>query len=845
MIGKTLGHYQITGQIGKGGMGEVYRAKDQKLGREVAVKVLPEEFTSDTDRIARFQREAKLLASLNHPNIAAIHGLEESGGIHFLVLELVEGKTLADRIKEGLIPVAESLELALQITEALESAHEKGVIHRDLKPANIKVTPEGKAKVLDFGLAKAFAGEQAELSNSPTISFAATQQGVILGTAAYMSPEQARGKSVDKRTDIWAFGCVLFEMLTGQPAFQGEDVTEVLAAVVKLAPNLELLPAEIHPRVRETLACCLQKDLKKRYRDIGDVRLELEKALADHSGTFVQPSAAAESHSKMKAALPWIAASILAMAVVGLVIWNLRTPGSPQVTRFYCELPEGQQFFSPTEPVIAVSPNGKQFVYSTTKGLYLRSLGELDARLIPGTENESIGRPFFSPDGRWIGYWSQTDLKLKKIAVGGGASWDSDKTIIYSDLLGGGIMRVPASGGTPEYILKMKLKDISDPAVFPQLLPDGKSVLFTKWSQRQDSLSAHIMIRTPESGEPRQLFEGYAARYLPTGHIIYAAGTNILGLGGHRLFAVPFDLGSKEEPLRVWVGQNGKEEPSKTYPSFRISPDGSSVAMSVQEVAGNSDIWVWNPIRGTRTKLTREGRSNSAPVWSPDGKRVAYLTSTRGSNFSGDGVYLRSADGTGMEESLGLVTKIGQYFTPYCWSRDGKILIGAEGYQADIAMLSAAGDHAHRLLLKEEYVETQPAISPNGRWIVYASNESQSNEVYVRPFPDVDKGRWPVSASGGENPLWSPQGHELFYRSGDAVMAVSIKTEPGFDIVGKPRILFRGVFAGPWDISPDGKRFLMVKPPGTAGGNFGAEAGGKINVILNWFEELKQSVPLP
>src|SRR5512135_3225178 len=281
-IGQNLSHYSITEKIGKGGMGEVYRAKDSKLGRDVAIKVLPEEFARDADRVARFQREAKLLASFNHPNIAAIYGLEESGETNFLVLELVEGETLADRIKAGPIPVEESLKLALQIAEALEAAHEKGVIHRDLKPANIKVTPDGKVKVLDFGLAKAYAGDQeVNLSNSPTLSNAATQQGVILGTAAYMSPEQAKGKSVDKRTDVWAFGCLLFEMLTGQAAFQAEEVTEILAAVVKGGANLDLLPANIHPRVQEVITRCLQKDLKRRYSTITDARYEIEQALAD------------------------------------------------------------------------------------------------------------------------------------------------------------------------------------------------------------------------------------------------------------------------------------------------------------------------------------------------------------------------------------------------------------------------------------------------------------------------------------------------------------------------------------------------------------------------------------
>jgi serine/threonine protein kinase len=448
MIGKILAHYEITSQLGKGGMGEVYQAKDRKLGREVAIKALPEEFARDTDRVARFQREAKLLASLNHPNIAAIYGLEESGGTNFLVLELVEGETLADRIKTGLIPVEESLKLALQIAEALEAAHEKGVIHRDLKPANIKVTPEGKVKVLDFGLAKAFAGEQeVSLSNSPTLSDMATRQGIILGTAAYMSPEQARGKPVDKRTDIWAFGCVLYEMLTGKAAFQGEDVTEILAAVVKSGVNLDLLPANINPRVREVITRCLQKEQKKRYRDIGEAQYEIEQVLADPSGVFSQPSFLAKPRRRVRVGLSSVAAiTILGIIVAGIAVWTLKPVPPPEphpVMRFSYELSKDQQFGNLQERAIAVSPDGRQFVYGTSAGLYLRSMNDLDAKFILGTAGDQQ-RPFFSPDGKWIGFYSFTEGELKKIATSGGApvtlaeadpfgsfSWGVDDTIAY------------------------------------------------------------------------------------------------------------------------------------------------------------------------------------------------------------------------------------------------------------------------------------------------------------------------------------------------------------------------------------------------------------------------------
>ena len=479
MIGKTLAHYEITSQLGKGGMGEVYQAKDRKLERDVAIKVLPEEFARDADRVSRFQREAKLLASLNHPNIAAIYGLEASGETNFLVLELVEGETLADRIKAGPIPVEESLKLALQIAEALEAAHEKGVIHRDLKPANIKVTPDGKVKVLDFGLAKAFSGEQADLnlSNSPTLSNAATQQGVILGTAAYMSPEQARGKTVDKRADIWAFGCVLYEMLTGQAAFQGEDVTEILASVVKASANLDLLPTNIHPRVREVLIRCLQKEQKRRYAAISEAQYEIEQTLADPSGVFVQPSAKEKPRRQVRLGIPWFATAIvLSLILAGIAVWNFKPSEPRQVTRLDYELPENHQLSNPTERVLAVSPDGRKLVYATSTGLYLRSMDDLEARIIPGSA-ENAQRPFFSPDGQWVGYWSGTGGQLKKIPISGGApipltgnlsqgyiSWGTDNSIIYASA--SGIMKISPNGGSPQAIVE-KGEDFGRHRFFP------------------------------------------------------------------------------------------------------------------------------------------------------------------------------------------------------------------------------------------------------------------------------------------------------------------------------------------------------------------------------------------
>jgi serine/threonine protein kinase/Tol biopolymer transport system component len=888
MIGKTLAHYEITSQLGKGGMGEVYQAKDLKLGRDVAIKVLPEEFAKDADRVARFQREAKVLASLNHPNIAAIHGLEESNGTNFLVLELVEGDTLADQLKRGPIPVEESLKLAFQIAEALEAAHEKGVIHRDLKPANIKVTSDGKVKVLDFGLAKAYAGEREEmmLSNSPTLSVAATRQGLILGTAAYMSPEQAKGKTVDKRADIWAFGAVLFEMLTGKPAFPGEEVSEILASVIKGDSNLNLLPPNIHQKIREVLSRCLQKDLRKRYHDIADVRCEIEQILADPSGVFAGSVDESHPQAGLKTFLPWLAAALVMGAIIaGVAVWKLKPPESRQVIRFEYELPEGQQFSDLNFGALAVSPDGRQFVYSTTKGLFLRSIDELTAKLVAGTEG-SVMAPFFSPDGKWVGYFSGGDGQLKKISISGGtpvtlcavpmllgAFWSADNTIVFGNP-SGAIMRVSAGGGTPVSILKADFR----PRLFPQILPDRKSLLYSRGPAPR-----MIVVQSLESGESKELFAGSYARYLPTGHIYYKMQNN------SNAFAVPFDIAKLEvtgdpvpvvEGVRqgepsdsgtlvyipsasgvalndqrslVWVDRNGKEEPIgaplNLYRFPSISPDGTKVAITVIPGGGeNNDVWVWDLARKTLTRLTFEGRNNLSPVWTPDGKRIAFSRIGTAS-----GIYWKAADGTGKDEQLCSLSENRMFF-PYCWSSDGKTLVGAESQglaNSDIVMLSMEGDHPRKPLLQESYEEGHPKISPDGRWIAYTSDESRRSEVYVRSFPDVNKGRWQVSTNGGGSPLWSPDGHELFYRSGDAVMAVSVETEPGFSIMGTPRVLFRGTYVRgsvmegtPWDISPDGKRFLMLKPAATGAPEPAAAAPRpKINIVINWFEDLKRLVP--
>jgi serine/threonine protein kinase len=888
IIGKSLAHYSITAEIGKGGMGEVYQAKDQKLGRDVAIKVLPEEFAKDAERVARFQREAKLLASLNHPNIAAIYSLEEADGTHFLVMELIEGDTLAGRIKGGPIPVEEALKLALQIAEALEAAHEKGVIHRDLKPANIKVTPEGKVKVLDFGLAKAFAGEQAglNLSNSPTLSDMATQQGLILGTAAYMSPEQAKGKTVDKKTDIWAFGCVLYEMLTAKAAFQGDEASEILASVIKGDTNLDLLPSNIHQRIREVISRCLQKELRKRYPDIANARYEIEQVLADPSGVFAQPVAIVEPKAKHRQILLWASITVLAAILAGIAVWQLTPTPKPQVVRSVYELPEDQHFnVAQGDIPLAVSPDGSQFAYSTTKGIYIRSLNELDARLISGTDEDAQSL-FFSPDGQSIGYFSSADGKLKSISTSGGtptklcdanwvsdATWYDDNTIVYTDLYSG-IYRIPAKGGTPEVLVERGGVDKV------QLLPDGKSVMFVDLSRHPPE----VMVQSLETGDQTVIFEGRGDSYLPTGHLVYWEEGS--------WFARPFDLDKLEftggavpveatssyaysnsgtlayvprtqnaagsiAPQKrslVWVDRDGREEPLDADPNdyryLKISPDETKIALTVA-VEDNEDIYIWDIVRKNMIPFTFDKANDSYPLWTPDSKSILFR-SDRNDSLN---TYIKAADGTGKVELFS-----DQGGIPSAWSEDGKTLVLIKGTEGGIETLPIENGQQIKPLLENG---TVPTLSPNGKWlaymsvnITYKSGLKIGSEIYVCPFPNVNGGKWKVPDEGLFQ-KWSPDGRELIYWTEDALMVAEVETEPEFTIK-TPKVLLqrRPLYSGSmesmgisWDIHPEDGRFLMMKPVPVTDEEpseevTAAEEPRKIVIVTNWFEELKEKVPI-
>jgi Tol biopolymer transport system component len=683
--------------------------------------------------------------------------------------------------------------------------------------------------------------------------------------------------------------------------------------VLMREPDFSTLPPNLHPRIRLLLERCLEKEPKNRYHDIADVRVDIQKALADPSGVLVQPTAGVESKTRLRTIIPWVAvASILMAVIAGVAVWILKPTPPPEpkrVMRFDYQLPAGQKFnrneVGATQYQFAVSPDSCRFVYSTTEGLYLRSVEALDARLIAGTDKDSI-QPFFSPDGQWIGYFSQSEQKLKKVAISGGApvvlcdtgiltgaaSWNSDNTIVYDDITRG-VMRVPANGGTPETLIKGSLASIAKEGfpIAPQMLPDGKTLLFTNASIGGVA-DNQIVVQSLKSGERKVLFKGgTTARYLPTGHIVYRLPNNNI----NNLFAVPFDLAKLEviggpvsilesvggsafsesgtlvyvsQPVvaagatsatssgrtLMWVDRQGKEEPlgaaPDAYEDLKISPDGTKVALTI--TAGNQDIWVWDIPHKTPTKLTFDKADDSSPIWTPDGKRIVFY-SMRGGGLGG--VYWKSADGIGEDELL--ASKPDRLIGPCSFSRDGKNLalmeISLAPLGTDIGILSMEGKREMKELLQEKYMELEPQISPDGRYVAYQSDESGKGEIYVRSFPDVTKGKWQVSSSGGNSPLWSPDGRELFYRSGDATMAAEVETEPTFKH-GNPKILFRGTYFSttaqkivltPWDIHPNGKKFLMIKPPASAGAaSTAAGPQPKITIVLNWFEELKQRVPV-
>ena len=911
--GARLGHYDVTALIGEGGMGQVWQATDTQLNRQVALKILPDAFAEDPDRLARFQREAQVLASLNHPNIAQIHGIEEAEGTRALVLELVEGPTLADRISKGPIPVDEALPIAKQIAEALEAAHEAGVIHRDLKPANIKVREDGTVKVLDFGLAKAFQPDASDLnvSASPTISLtaAATQMGMIVGTAAYMSPEQAKGKVIDRRADIWAFGAVVFEMVTGERAFAGGDVSETLAQVIMKEVVWTALPADTPASLRLLLQRCLERDPRLRLRDIGEARIGIEG-----SGALPGPVAAeAISVPRLQVwqhPIPLALAGLGLLLVGGLAVWTWLGSGtqpSPSAKRFTLTLPDSDRLPDSVGGMLALSPDGQTLVYVASRDgggtrLFRRPINQFEATPMPGTDGAR--KPFFSLDGQWVGF--EADGVLQKVAlVGGpaqtltaiarggavGADWGADDLIVYGLFGGdGALMQVPAAGGDPTPVFT---PDDGRFSWFPQVLPDGDAVLFTLSPTGPNAGELHLLIRS--TGEHRTLVpDAVAGRVVGTGHLVF--------LRSGALWAVPFDrerldiVGNPApvvEGIRVegggavqfalggdgslvyipgiaatgarsplWVNRGGEEEllavPARDYRGHSLSPDGTRVAVGLQDNSGNADIWVLELARGTLTRVTTHAAVDERPLWHTDGQSVVFASTRDGPSA----LFRKAADGTGTAERLATVDESASGLTPFDWSPDGATLFVHANFPetgSDVGMVSVDGSGTWEPLIQTAAAEWGPALSPNGRWLAYASDETGQTEVYVLRFPELD-GRQVISVGGGATPNWSPDGREIIYLRAprgppDAAMRVRLSIDEGDSpslSPEPPEPLFDWRYYGApgfrrhYDVSPDGQRFLMFTTGFTTGrsGNSGTESA-EIKVVLDWTQELLERVPIP
>jgi Tol biopolymer transport system component len=872
--GTRVGPYEVVSRIGAGGMGEVYRARDTALNRDVAIKVLLPTVANDPERLARFSREAQLLASLNHPNIAHVHGLADANGVGALVMELVEGPTLADRIVRGPIPPNEALPIAKQIAEALEAAHEHGIIHRDLKPANIKVRPDGIVKVLDFGLAKALDPQDAAsvtASMSPTMSVHATQTGVILGTAAYMSPEQARGQAIDTRTDIWAFGCVLYEMLTGRPPFEGDDLAGILAAVLEREPDWTRLPANVPARVHDLLRLCLEKNPKKRRRDAGDVRIDVERALADPPArTVTRPSRMA-----------WLAGAAAIVTVAAMTMLAMRYLQTPAVSA-----PEMRVEIAPpplSAPLeFALSPDGQHIVFVASgdgrRRLWLRALKDLNARVMPGTDGAAY--PFWSADGRSIGYFASRKLyridvaggppqELADAPVGSGGTWNADGTILFAPARDArALMRIAARGGTPEDVTRLDPpRQIGHQS--PTFLPDGRHFLFL--ANGSPSASG-IYLGTLDGGAPKRLMASdVAARYLAPDLVVFVQQGALMArrldvargeLTGDSMTlsdVVGFDIGFKLGAFSVsaagsvayqtdifkrdelfWVDRTGKASrvpinapDVNRLANPNLSPDGQRVVVTL-ESQSNIDIWVVDLVGGPATRLTNDEDADAWPIWSPRATHVVFSSRRKGS----PSLYLQRANGSPGSEKF--LWEGGAAVVPMDWSSDERFLVymvADEKTGGDLWALDMTGNQrATRPVLNTQSEERNGQLSPDGHWLAYETNESGRFEIRVVSFADPADQRT-VSTNGGTQPRWRPDGKELYFVATDGeLMAVPITIRNQADRsrieIGAPGALFRTRIvssgASPlaqYAVASDG-RFLISQPA--------ESATTPITLMLNW-----------
>jgi eukaryotic-like serine/threonine-protein kinase len=895
--GTRIGFYEVIALLGAGGMGEVYRARDARLQRDVALKILPDHLTDDPERLARFQREAQVLAALAHANIAHIYAIEDApaeiGKTRALVLELVEGPTLADRIAQGPIAVDEAIAIARQIVEALDAAHEQGIVHRDLKPANIKLRDDGTVKVLDFGLAK-LGSEAADASSfgtlSPTLSAAFTGAGMILGTAAYMAPEQARGKKVDKRADVWAFGCVLFEMLTGVKAFDGTDATEMIAAVVRGEPSWSALPADTPPAVVSLLRRCLQKDPRQRLRDIGDARYELE-----HTAS---PVIAASTATRLswRAASAWALATVLVAIGAGLSAWLLKPSPERPVSRFEIPLNGSMQFTFPGRHMVAISPQG-HLAFAADNQIYLRLRGQIEPINVRGTSTDAVNaarNPFFSPDGQWLGFWA--DGQLKKVSLSGGApltitpaqnphgvTWAADNTVWFGQGREG-IFRVSGDGGKAERIIQVKT---SEAAHGPQLLPDARTVLFTlagtgfgAWNE------ASVVLYSLDTGKQTVLFSGGTdARYVSSGHIVDSLNDALL--------AIPFDaarlrltggpVSLVEDVAQTVNGQTGAAQfsinesgslvyipqssttqsrirrtlvmldrkggeqpianaPPRTYRYPRFSHDGTRLALDIQDE--DRDVWIWPFATGTLTRLTLESSQEQYALWTHDDARIVFSSSQSGP----PNLYWQAANGTGKMERL---TDSPNPQIPQAVTADGRLIFREETPDGgtDLMIMSLQGDRTPKPLIVTRFNERNAEVSPNGRWLAFQSNKSGGREeIFVTPFPETGKGEWQISPRGGTRPVWASDGELLYLQpaatGAPKLMTVTLKEANGALQALTPTALFdldpvtTAIQGRAYDVSPDGQRILAVKSDATSV----EQPAPKMILVQNWFEELKSRV---
>lgn len=888
MMNETIAHYKITRKLGQGGMGEVYQATDTKLEREVAIKVLPESFAEDQNRLARFEREAKVLAALNHPNIAVIYGIEQSGHAHALVMELVEGETLGQRLKRESMTVPEALECCRQIAEALEAAHEKGIVHRDLKPENVKIDSEGKVKVLDFGLAKevidpSVSGNQAE---SPTITHLTTTPGELLGTAPYMSPEQARAKPVDKRSDIWSFGCVLYECLTGKAMFGGEDVTETLATIIKGEPDWTALPEDTPPTIELLLRKCLAKDRKRRLHDIADARIDLEQALGDPSSSIIRLSDRAlqetTKHSGINLALALGAMVLVALIAVALT-WSLMKPDTPSPP----PMPRDVQITLDHEIIhqlgtnCALSPDGQRLVYgwgdinTGGKRLRIHSLDGTPETEIPGTEYGY--NPFFSPDGQSLGFTTRFALKVVSLAGGTprtlsqdeytrGAHWGDDRTIVYVNQ-NRGLMIVASRGGEPRPLTEIQEGETLHAG--PRFLPGSKHVVFVTAMRGGESENPHrLEIVEVATGEREVLKDGVrGGDYVPSGHLVFW----INGVLFAQAFSVsqlkpigpvvpvweegsPLALSSdgtlaykkqfrKKTWRLVWIGPDGSMTPASdkrgVFGPFDLSSDDARVALS-----RGGDIHVLDLQSDALRRFTFDDAADYRPLWSPDNRWIAFVSSRR-SNYD---IWRKRSDFS--DEAELLIPATSDYLAPYCFTPDGNALLGTSSSPEtgiDISILSLSEDKpVAKPWLASPDLETNPSVSPDGRWIAYDLIRAQSREVFVRAL-DGAGGVQQISAAGGFRPRWSHKGDRLFYELDKTIMAAPILVKDKVIVPGTPvkfvdlppsSVTYR------WDVASDDERFLVVvEDVNDVEDGQDTQQPNRVNIRFNVFTELNEICP--